>query len=56
MFLIDVLQARVANSQRSKTIFRSASSFEEVLIRQQAESQKGDVTAPIEGEALTISL
>ena len=46
-----VLQARVANSQRSKTIFRSASSFEEVLIRQQAESQKGDVTAPIEGEA-----
>ena len=32
-------------------IFRSASSFEEVLIRQQAESQKDDVTAPAESEA-----
>jgi adenylate kinase family enzyme len=46
-----VLQARVAKTQRSTTVFRSASTFEEVLIRQQAESHKGDVTAPIEGEA-----
>lgn len=34
-----------------KKIFRSASSFEEVLIRQQTESHKGDVIDPIEGEA-----
>ncbi|WP_409340584.1 AAA family ATPase [Paenibacillus sp. MBLB4367] len=46
-----ILQARIAKSQRSKTVFRSASTFEEVLIRQQAESHKGDVTAPAEGEA-----
>jgi adenylate kinase family enzyme len=46
-----VLQVRVAKSQRSTTVFRSASTFEEVLTRQQAESHKGDVTAPIEGEA-----
>lgn len=46
-----ILQARVAKSQRSTTVFRSASTFEEVLIRQQAESHKGDVRAPIEGEA-----
>ncbi len=46
-----VLQARVANSQRSTAVFRSASTFEEVLIRQQAESNKRDVTTPIEGEA-----
>ncbi|HJF33528.1 MAG TPA: ATP-binding protein [Sporosarcina psychrophila] len=46
-----VLQARVAKSQRSTAIFRSASTFEEVLIRQQAKSHKDDVTAPIESEA-----
>ncbi|MBS4200793.1 ATP-binding protein [Bacillus sp. FJAT-49732] len=46
-----VLQERVANSQRTKTIFRTASSFEEVLTRQQAESHKSDITAPIEGES-----
>jgi adenylate kinase family enzyme len=46
-----VLQARVANSQRSTTIFRRASTFEEVLIRQQVESHQGDLAAPIEGEA-----
>jgi predicted kinase len=32
----DVLQQRVAESQRSKAIFRSASTFEEVLMRQQS--------------------
>lgn len=46
-----ILHERVVNSERSKKIFRSASSFEEVLIRQQTESHKGDVIDPIEGEA-----
>jgi len=46
-----VLQARVARSQRSTAIFRSASTFEEVLNRQQADSYKSDVTPPKEGEA-----
>ncbi|TCP29073.1 hypothetical protein EV207_113110 [Scopulibacillus darangshiensis] len=46
-----VLEERVAKSQRSTIIFRSASTFEEVLTRQQAESHKAGVTAPIEGEA-----
>ncbi|UCZ55062.1 ATP-binding protein [Bacillus shivajii] len=43
----DVLQARVSQSQRSTNIFRSAATFEEVLVRQQAEN----VTDPVEGEA-----
>lgn len=47
----EVLQERVTNSQRSKNIFRSASNFEEVLVRQQAESFNKDVIDPIEGEA-----
>ncbi|RAV12216.1 ATP-binding protein [Paenibacillus contaminans] len=46
-----VLQARIAKSRRSTNVFRSAASFEEVLMRQQAESHKDDVTAPTEGEA-----
>lgn len=46
-----VLQERVATSQRSTTLFRSASTFEEVLILQQTESHKGDISLPIEGEA-----
>ncbi|MEK3889111.1 ATP-binding protein [Bacillus sp. FSL K6-3431] len=46
-----ILRERVGNSQRSKTILRSASSFEEVLTRQQAESHKGDLTAPTADEA-----
>ena len=46
-----VLQTRVANSHRSTAIFRSASTFEDVLTRQQAESHKVDVTAPEEDEA-----
>lgn len=45
-----LLQARVAKSQRSTIVFRNASTFEEVLIRQQAESHIGDVVA-LEGEA-----
>jgi CRISPR/Cas system-associated endoribonuclease Cas2 len=48
----DVLQERVIQSQRSRNIFRGAySNFEEVLVRQQAESLKEDVVDPIEGEA-----
>jgi adenylate kinase family enzyme len=47
----DILKERVANSQRSKSIFRSASSFTEVLNRQLAESEKNDLIEPIEGEA-----
>ncbi|GIP29370.1 CRISPR-associated protein Cas2 [Paenibacillus sp. J23TS9] len=46
-----ILEERVCKSQRSTTIFRSASSFEEVLIRQQAESRNGEVTPPLEREA-----
>ena len=40
----DVLQARVTQSERSTNIFRGAySNFEEVLIRQQAESLNEDI-------------
>lgn len=46
-----VLQERVSKSQRSTAVFRIASTFEEVLLRQQAESGKSGVTAPTEGEA-----
>ncbi|MTW88026.1 AAA family ATPase [Virgibacillus dakarensis] len=45
------LQTRVTQSQRSTNIFRSASNFEEVLTRQQADSLKEDVVDPVEGEA-----
>jgi hypothetical protein len=38
--------------ERNTNIFRGAySNFEEVLVRQQAESQKEDITDPVEGEA-----
>jgi predicted kinase len=46
-----VLQERVSESQRSTAVFRTASTFEEVLIRQQAQSGKNNVTEPKEGEA-----
>jgi predicted kinase len=46
-----VIEERVATSSRSKIIFRSATTFEEVLARQNAESNKVDVSAPMEGEA-----
>ncbi|MCF6138496.1 AAA family ATPase [Pseudalkalibacillus berkeleyi] len=46
-----VLQERIANSERSTAIFRSASTFEEVLIKQQKETSKKEITSPIEGEA-----
>lgn len=48
----DVLKERITQSRRSTNIFRDASStFEEVLLRQQTESHKEDVTDPEEGEA-----
>lgn len=47
-----VLHWRVTNSKRSTDIFRGAySNFEEVLLRQQAESQLEDVVDPVEGES-----
>ncbi|WP_172369623.1 AAA family ATPase [Sporosarcina jiandibaonis] len=46
-----VLWERVSDSQRSTAIFRTASTFEEVLIRQQAETEKAGVIVPSEGEA-----
>jgi predicted kinase len=47
----DVLQARVAESRRSKEIFRSASTFAEVLSRQQSEAHKSEMAAPEANEA-----
>lgn len=47
----EVLQKRVKQSQRSTNIFRKASSFEEVLIRQQKETFTEEITDPVEAEA-----
>ncbi|GGA72242.1 AAA family ATPase [Ornithinibacillus halotolerans] len=48
----EILTERVKNSERSTNIFRGAyRSFEEVLRRQQKESQLDDVVDPVEGEA-----
>lgn len=47
----EVLKERVKNSQRSTTILRTASNFEEVLNRQELETNKGDIIPPHEGEA-----
>ncbi|MCS0670281.1 ATP-binding protein [Cytobacillus firmus] len=47
----DVLRRRIMASQRSTSVLRVASSFLEVLSRQQAESNQGDIKAPAEGEA-----
>ena len=43
-----VLEERVISSQRSRDIFRGASSFEQVLVRQNADE---DVADPEDGEA-----
>ncbi|EJV84239.1 AAA family ATPase [Bacillus mycoides] len=49
---VDILYERVARSKRSTNIFRgNYSSFKEVLVRQQAESQHENVVDPIENEA-----
>lgn len=48
----EVLKERITESRRSTNIFRDASStFEKVLLRQQAESHREDITDPEEGEA-----
>lgn len=47
----EVLKERVLQSTRSTNIFRTAHTFEEVLIRQEAASQSEDVADPVEGEA-----
>ncbi|MCA1063298.1 ATP-binding protein [Rossellomorea sp. AcN35-11] len=46
-----ILQERVATSNRSTDIFRSATTFEEVLSRQQNHSFYKDSAAPVAGEA-----
>jgi predicted kinase len=46
-----VLKERIAKSNRSKNVLRVASIFEEVLTRQENETNKEDIIAPIEGEA-----
>jgi predicted kinase len=46
-----ILQERVHTSQRSKSIFRTASNFIEVLNRQTQESQQGNISDPKVGEA-----
>ncbi|QWI50212.1 ATP-binding protein [Bacillus mycoides] len=48
----DVLYERMARSKRNTNIFRgNYSSFEEVFVRQQAESQHENVVDPVENEA-----
>lgn len=47
----EVLHRRVMNSQRSTSILRSVYNFEEVLLRQHAESQLENFVDPEEGEA-----
>ncbi|MFU1796214.1 ATP-binding protein [Paenibacillus azoreducens] len=46
-----VLKERVAKSQRSTNVFRNASSFLEVLMKQQADSQQAEMAGPSENEA-----
>ncbi|GAQ17072.1 CRISPR-associated protein Cas2 [Oceanobacillus picturae] len=48
----DVLMERIVHSKRSTNVFRGAfTNFEEVLLRQQAESQLKDIVDPKEEEA-----
>lgn len=46
-----ILEERIDESNRSTAMLRTVSSFREVLTRQNGETNKGDVVAPIEGEA-----
>lgn len=47
-----ILHERVSQSKRNTNIFRGAyTNFEQVLVRQQIESSREDVTDPVEGEA-----
>lgn len=47
----ETLQERVKQSTRSTDIFRVARNFEEVLMRQEKDSQAEDIADPEEGEA-----
>lgn len=47
----DILKERVKQSKRNTNILRSASNFEQVLLRQQAESKLKDIVDPEEAEA-----
>ena len=47
----ELLKARVSRTKRSTTVLRSASSFAEVLARQQGESTHSDMASPKEDEA-----
>lgn len=47
----DILKERVAASERSTNILRTAMDFEEVLTQQLGETSNADVIEPIEGEA-----
>lgn len=46
-----ILKERIAEGQRSTNILRVASNFDEVLFRQQAETNNGDIITPTEDEA-----
>ncbi|MNM56777.1 hypothetical protein D3C81_679560 [compost metagenome] len=46
-----ILHERVSNTWRSKTVFRTASNFTEVLNRQIAATQDGEISDPKENEA-----
>ena len=46
-----ILLARVENSNRNTNIFRGATSFKQVLTRQQEESNRDDIVDPTEKEA-----
>jgi predicted kinase len=46
-----ILEKRIAKSNRSKNVLRVASTFKEVLTRQENETNKGDILPPVEGEA-----
>jgi len=46
-----ILRDRISQTERSTTIFRSATTFEEVLTYQNAESQKNEIKPPKKEEA-----
>lgn len=46
-----VLKERITKSERSTSILRVAATFDEVLLRQQAETKEGDILAPDGDEA-----
>lgn len=46
-----ILEERIAQSERPMDIFRSASTFEEVLKRQVDDADHGESNTPVEGEA-----